>query len=196
VTSLTSLLHDNETLLTSLDLSNNTLEDFTLELIENITYNELTSVNLEENNLTSLYIGQFEQLMPNLTWLGLSGNPFHCDLKLCDLQEMLLNSTVNVSEPVCASPLRLTGINLSSAEIGCNFGPGEPANKILLTAIIISGSILIALSMVAFGLVYLHHNGRVLFIRRQQTKAEDYAYDGPGLDTFHMEELTEETVHF
>jgi hypothetical protein len=148
VTSLTSLLHDNETLLTSLDLSNNTLEDFTLELIENITYNELTSVNLEENNLTSLYIGQFEQLMPKLTWLGLSGNPFHCDLKLCDLQEMLLSSTnVTISEPVCSTPREVAGINLSEADFGCTVpAAGEPNYKVWLTTIILCLSVIMVMN--------------------------------------------------
>ncbi|KAM4736792.1 platelet glycoprotein IX isoform 1-T2 [Anableps anableps] len=65
---------------------------------------ETTELYVQDNQLTSVPRGQFDQL-DNLKKVSLSPNPFHCDCSIQYLRNWLLKNRAVVSEePLCSSP--------------------------------------------------------------------------------------------
>ena len=170
--------------LKSLNLSSNSIGNWQA-LEPKLHLENLTQLDLSENGITSPNLEELYKLMPNLAWIGLRGNPLECDENLCFLQDQMLNLVLDHDNPVCQGPDSAKGTRLTDANLNC---PATSSNSLSIIAISVSIAVLFFLGMVALGLLYLQKHGRLLFVRRQQRKAEDYVYDGPGIDTFELED--------
>ena len=182
---LTSLQLPSNVSLDVLDASQNSIQ--TLTTLGNGT--TVGKMNLSCNQIQLID----EYMLASITEeLDLTDNPLLCNQSICALQDYLLRRNVEKEFiPTCQSPAFYRGKYIT--EYNCGDLQNQDKNsKLAIIAISVSISVLFIILMIVLAVMYLRKYGRILFVKRQQRSVDEYAYDGPGLDTF---ELNQENGH-
>ena len=171
---LTTLQLPSNISLDVLDVSQNLLQTL---LLDNVT-TTIGKLNLSSNQIQLID----EYILDTITdELDLTDNPLHCDQSICALQDYILNKSWPI--PNCQSPNLFDGKTI----LDFNCHPSHEDNGLSIIAISVSISVLFIVLMIALAVMYLRKHGRILFVKKQQSTVDEYAYDGPGLDTFELD---------
>ena len=181
---LTSLQLPSNVSLDVLDASQNFIQTWTT--LDNST--TVDKMNLSCNQIQLID----EYMLASITEeLDLTDNPLLCNQSICALQDYLLSRNVEKDFiPTCQSPAFYQGKYIT--EYNCQDPSQDKNSKLAVIAISVSISVLFIILMIVLAVMYLRKYGRILFVKREQRSVDDYAYDGPGLDTF---ELNQENSH-
>ena len=181
-------LQSNE--LTSLQLPSNVsldVLDASQNSIQTLTTLDSNSTTVSKMNLSCNQIQLIDEyILASITEeLDLTGNPLQCNQSICALQDYILSKNVEKDFiPTCQSPAFYHGKYIT--EYNCQDLSQDKNSKLSIIAISVSISVLFIILMIVLAVMYLRKYGRILFVKREQKSVDEYAYDGPGLDTFEL----------
>uniref|UniRef100_A0A8C5LJC4 Leucine rich repeat containing 19 n=1 Tax=Leptobrachium leishanense TaxID=445787 RepID=A0A8C5LJC4_9ANUR len=120
-----------------LDLSNNKISFFPSNVK---LFQELTTLYLQNNNLTSLDISPMLEKLKSTLNITLSGNPWNCDCAFMNLSSWLKQSKVileNEDVTLCAAPENMVKVTIKEAradQLNCNRSVLDPMRTTPLLA--------------------------------------------------------------